>query len=518
MTGVGFHGVFLIHAKATGPAIWTKDWDTANYNHNLVSFEVGPLGALQTSNGDIVIADGTDAGHAVLLRYTAAGEKIGEFNYGLPDERISIFALSQDAQGNFYLGGNRLGTGTDRHFYLIKTTASGAELWSRGYPEAGRNALTGIALRADGTCLLAGQGYGGGNPGAAFLIGLDPEGYRDARSIAVSLKLDTDGDCAGSVADMPLEGWQIVFKSTTETFVRTLDANGYARQPVPDGVYEVSVNTPSHLWAICQQPALIQVDASGGPVFNTELLVAPNLYCALPTVSLTAPDLVRCEAGVFYIECHNGGTLDANAVSVAITLDPMLSLENTSLPYTLQNGRYYFEIGDLPVLASRRFSLTARLSCDAEIGQTHCVEAEAMPLPPCALPPDPGWSGASLRVDARCHAGTVQFTVTNAGSVDMVETVPYELFADGWRMQSGEIQLNAGQSWTLDYPANGRSVWFEALQVAGHPGNDRPGKAAEKRTTGLPARVFSICSNTTGATRTAPASAWKIPARNCPTA
>lgn len=474
VTGAGFMGVFILNAQSNGDQVWMKSFDTENYNQELSSFELGPLGAVQASNGDVLIADGSSSGQAVLLRYTPTGEKIWEKHFGASEDKMSIFALSQDNAGNLFLGGNRAGPQYDRHFQLIKTTSGGTEIWSRAYLNPGENALTGIATRPDGTCIIAGQIKNNNTISTGYLAGLDPNGYRDRGAISISLKRDLNQNCVTDAGEPALEGWQIRVTGDSTYYVLTTDADGYARQPVPDGAYKVQVITPSSVWSPCFPPQSVTIDAGSG-VTNVDLLVTTIINCAIPTVSITAPDLVRCESNIYYVECQNTGTIEANDVKVSVTLDPWLSFEDASLPHSLSNGKYVFELGNLPELSAKRFSIKTKLSCNAEIGQTHCVEVEASPLPACALAPaGANWSGASLKTTADCSSGTVKFTVSNTGSGDMTDSVDYEIIADGWKMKTGAIRLNAGQQWTLDYPANGRSVWFSAQQPYGHPGLDRP--------------------------------------------
>jgi len=476
VTGAGFQGVFLVKATSNGDTLWQRAWDTGNYNQDLFINRLDLLGAVQALNGDIVIADGSVSGRSVLLRYDPQGNKIWTKYYGGSEDYTRITSLAQDASGNLFLAGNKKGaTNQNRFNYLLKTNVNGVELWSRSYPQPGNNLLTGVAIRADGSCLVAGQeneypDY------SAYLAGFDNEGYRDPRTVAITLRKDEDGNCIPSPGDVPLKGWNIRLRGDSTTYILTTDALGNAQQRVPDGDYELEIVPISSLWSPCQlTPQIISINANGGPVFPFDLMVQPAADCPMISVSLTSPELVRCNESIYYIECQNLGTTTANGVQVNIKIDPLLTLQNTSLPFETVGDQYTFQLDNLPSLGTKRFWMTLKLSCDASIGQTHCVEVEASPVASCALPADPAWSGASLQIKAECSVGTVHFTAENVGSEEMDAPLPFQIFADGWRMQTGEIQLAAGEVWSLDYPANGRSVWMEAAQSAGHPGQDRPG-------------------------------------------
>ncbi len=480
VTGLGFQGVFLVKATGIGDTIWQRAWDTGNYNQDLFLNQIDPLGAVQASNGDILIADGSRNGKALLLRYNPQGNKIWEQYYGGSADYGNITALAQDASGNLYLAGSKAGAASqNRYNFLLKTNAAGVEQWSRNYPFSGINLLTGVALRTDGSCMVCGQSKKALNL-SAYLAGFDTEGYRDPRSIAVNLRRDVDGNCSPSPGDVPLKGWNIRLTGNNNTFILTTDDFGNAQQRVPDDDYQLETVPISPLWSPCQSnPQSISVNANGGPVFSIDLMAKPDADCPVLSVSITSPDLVRCEESIYYVECQNLGTSIAQNARVDVKTEDLLSLQDASMPFLAGGGQYSFLLGDIPPLASKRFWMKMRLSCDATIGQTHCVEVEAFPKAACALPPGPNWSGASLRLKADCTGGTIHFTAQNTGNGDMSVPVPYQIFVDGWRLQTGEIQLDAGQDWSVDYPANGRSVWMEAEQVQDHPGEDRPGAGWE---------------------------------------
>lgn len=479
VTGAGFQGVFLLNADVNGDTLWQRAWDTGNYNQDLFINRLDPLGAVQAPNGDIVLADGTESGRSVLLRYTPDGNKIWEKYYGSSEDYTGITSLAQDADGNFFLAGSKLGSASlNRYNYLLKTNASGVEEWSHAYQEPDFNLLTDVVVRADGSCMVVGLKNTFPDE-SAYLAGFDKEGYRDPRSVAITLRKDVDGNCSSSPNDTPLNNWNVRLQGATSTFVLTTDALGNAEQRVPDGDYEIEIVPVSPLWTTCQAtPQTISINANGGPVFSYDLLVQPTADCPMLSVSLTSPELVRCNSSIYYIECQNLGTSIATGVEVRVKIDPSLTLINSSIPFGTQGDQYTFQIEDLPSLGKERFWVTLKLACDATIGQTHCVEVEASPVASCAIPADPAWSGASVQLKAACLGGTVRFTAENVGNA-MDTALPYQLFADGWRMETGEIQLTAGETWTYDYPANGRSVWMEMEQVAGHPGLDRPGAGWE---------------------------------------
>ena len=470
VTGAGFRGIFLIHADSNGEQIWEQSLNTGNSYQDLDYSELGPLGAVQSADGSILVADGQGVGALVMVKYSTNGELLWQKTLGNTNVRYAPFAMTADSDGNLFVAGSTVGQGNYRQPFLIKSSTAGEELWARNYTFPATLNLTGVVVRADGTCMTAGQNS---ENQYAYLAGYGPDGFNDPNSASVTLKIDMDGDCMVSAGDIPVKDAHIVLKGTA-TFILTTDANGVAQQPVPYDIYEIAVQMPTGQWTLCEASPVLTVPANGGPVFNKDILLKPVDNCPQVSVSLTAPHLVRCDAGIFYVECHNQGSVTATDVNVRVKADPLLHLESAGLPYIIDGDELEFALGDVGILERKRFAVTYRLDCNATIGQTHCVEATVSPVLSCAMQPGPGWSGASLQTTAECTGTHVLFTVSNSGTGNMSQSSPYRMYADGWLVESGDIQLDAGQAWTRNYGAYGRSVWMEVNQVPDHPGNDRP--------------------------------------------
>ena len=123
------------------------------------------------------------------------------------------------------------------------------------------------------------------------------------------------------------------------------------------------------------------------------------------------------------------------------------------------------------------FEIVVSVSCDAPEGITHCVSAHIFPDNFCT-PPDPNWSGASLKISGECNAtqDSVIFTIENNGMQDMMENSIYIIIEDVIMLQNPAPldPLPANGIRTFSFPATGTTYRMEVDQVAFHPGNSMP--------------------------------------------
>jgi uncharacterized repeat protein (TIGR01451 family) len=80
----------------------------------------------------------------------------------------------------------------------------------------------------------------------------------------------------------------------------------------------------------------------------------------------------------------------------------------------------------------------------------------------------------TMTVTGTCVNGLAHFTITNAGTGDMGNGLPYRVYVNDTLVYTGTYQLKSGESFTVDYPAQGQTIRLEADQHPLHPGKSHP--------------------------------------------
>jgi uncharacterized repeat protein (TIGR01451 family) len=211
---------------------------------------------------------------------------------------------------------------------------------------------------------------------------------------------------------------------------------------------------------------------------------------------------------VIYVQACNQNTATGalTASYVDVELDPLMTINNSSLPYTIQgNNVYRFQTGTLNPGQCVNFNITVTISCNAILGQTLCMDANLYPVQSCALdsipsipPTNPGqggtlgglpqpcnlpWDQSSLSVNGWCQNDSIYFTITNTGSPgggDMECYAPVWLTVNGMVTFTDSIMLQGGQTITYAFEGNGQTWILNASQHPLHPGNSQPNAFVER--------------------------------------
>jgi uncharacterized repeat protein (TIGR01451 family) len=317
---------------------------------------------------------------------------------------------------------------------------------------------------------------------------------------------DLNESCTQQSSEFPIAGVEMTINPGN--FVGVTGFTGTAVFPdLPDGNYVVTVDTTNLNWStdcpITQDFSIIN-NTSDGACFG---LINDN-PCTDPDVSIFAPSLRRCfsDGLVYVLACNQltaTGILDSSYVDVE--LDPLLTVNSASLPYTdLGNNTFRFETGDIYPGQCVNFTLSTTLSCDAIEGQTLCMDATLYPAEDCifdTIPSDPvtnngiggtldglpepctlPWDQSSLEVEGWCQGDSVYFSVTNTGDLgggDMECYSPVWLTVDGVVTDTDSLQIQGGETVIYSYPASGQTFILNASQHPLHPGNSAPNAHVE---------------------------------------
>jgi uncharacterized repeat protein (TIGR01451 family) len=284
------------------------------------------------------------------------------------------------------------------------------------------------------------------------------------------------------------------------------DNNGDFFLPqLPIGNYNIQFYASSNWSYPCGQVVSFNVSNPDSTIYLPNFGLTNSNPCSDPDVSIYAPFLRRCFSNqLVYVSACNQSTATGilNASYVDVELDPLLTVNSATLPFTSQgNNVFRFQTGNLNPGQCVNFNISTTVSCNALSGQTLCMDATLYPIESCALDTDPcdpitddgsggtvdglpepcslPWDQSSLTVDGWCQNDSVYFYVENHGSGDMDCYLPVIVYVDGVLTQTDSIQLVSGQSITYVFPAYGETWILNAEQHPLHPGNSHPNAHVE---------------------------------------
>jgi uncharacterized repeat protein (TIGR01451 family) len=303
----------------------------------------------------------------------------------------------------------------------------------------------------------------------------------DCAKIEGTIFADYDNDCSLSAGDVGLQQMTIRVSdaSGTEYFDYSV-VGGHYEISLPAGAYFITpilLNTP---WNTC--PGIFQVSVAAGETAVYNLPLQASELCPLLEISVGNALLRRCNTqNYYYVSYNNQGTLVAEDAYAVLSLDDFLTAEQSSLPFTnLGNHQYRFELGDVTVNTSGYFWIRVGVSCDAVLGQTHCVEAIIYPNTPCPTA-NANWSGASVQLTAECDGTEVRFYAKNVGTAPMSGSLEYVIIEDAVMMKMApQAPLLVGENRLVFASlANGATWRMEATQEPLHPGFSTPAVVVE---------------------------------------
>ncbi|MEK7254395.1 MAG: AbrB/MazE/SpoVT family DNA-binding domain-containing protein, partial [Bacteroidota bacterium] len=281
---------------------------------------------------------------------------------------------------------------------------------------------------------------------------------------------DADENCLKDSLETGQKNYPVEVTGGQEIITYALtDTLGNFRVRVDTGTYVVRAQLPSNYWEFCEDSLLVELPE----LFDTiqlEMPVQAVVDCPLLSVDLATPFLRRCFPSTYYVHFCNSGTLATDSASLQLILDPFLTYVSSSIPLAAQSGdTLLFNLGAIPVGECGNFTVTVEVSCDAELGQTHCTEAHIFPDSLCI--PTAGWSGAEIEVSALCANDTLHFSIANTGTAPTSEPLEFIVIEDDVILMSGDfgiLQPGASESYSL--AAGGATYRLEAEQEPNFPG------------------------------------------------
>lgn len=279
---------------------------------------------------------------------------------------------------------------------------------------------------------------------------------------------DANGNCQRDNAEIGLEGWLVELTYRNRKYYRTTDATGYFEFFVPEGVYSVRIIPKSEIWGACEDIIRTTVDQQGAPMMQFH--VSRYIDCSRIMVNLSSSRLTTCSENEYTLVVQNQGTVAVTDVQVELEFDSFLTFVSSDRNIMeVEPQRIRVETGTLDVYEKDTIRLSFFLSCEAEVGQTHCITAMAAQNNPCFVPSS--WSGADLKITSECdrNSGKARFTVTNSGLGNMTETRRYIVTEDEVIRTADDIILDAQSLIDIELPANGATYRLFVPQTTGYP-------------------------------------------------
>ncbi|MEL6356850.1 MAG: SprB repeat-containing protein, partial [Bacteroidota bacterium] len=286
-----------------------------------------------------------------------------------------------------------------------------------------------------------------------------------------------EGSCSLNGGEIPVPEWLVRIDAIGGNFAtQTLsNTNGDWSVNVPPGDYTVTpIPFNNDLYYECDPPQSVTVPVSGDAyvdVFMPYVEECPTMY-----TSVVIPFLRRCFESEFYVWYCNDGPVVAEDAQLVLELDPFLNFIDASIfPSSIDAHTVTFDLGDLDPFECGFIRVTVLVSCDSELGQTHCVTATASPNDPCPATND--WNGANVSIDADCDGTNTVFTITNDGLETMTVPLEYIVIEDGIMMMDEpgtSSPLAPEETMTLPFAADGSTYYLQTNQEPGNPGIPMP--------------------------------------------
>jgi hypothetical protein len=218
-------------------------------------------------------------------------------------------------------------------------------------------------------------------PGKIYRSALPLE---DFGHVSGTLWNDLNEDCTIQDNDEPsLANWLVEATEEENTIYGYTNIEGEYRLSLFPGSFVVNPVVDHPLYTACAENVTIEITAN--EEMTVDFPLSPTTLCPLVNANISTPLLRRCFDNIYTVNVCNEGTLSAENTIINITLDEFLVFQSASLdPIQVDGQTYTFAVGDLPSASCITFHLTVNVSCEANLGQVHCVSWTTVPGVECA--------------------------------------------------------------------------------------------------------------------------------------
>ncbi|MGH1337773.1 MAG: DUF7619 domain-containing protein [Aureispira sp.] len=303
---------------------------------------------------------------------------------------------------------------------------------------------------------------------------------------------DVNQNCQKDTLEIGLANRRLII-NPGKIVVQT-DVNGYwNHDTLPIGNYTITTDTtPTNNYQACATTYSFSVTTPDSSMQLQPIGYQAIKQCTAPAISINAPFLRPgfSNQKVYVRACNESdGTAILDSAYAIITLDSLFTVDTASLNYSsLGNDQYRVDLIDIYPSQCINFWLSGTLSVNATLGSSLCMEAALYPIDSCALDSIPNtnvgipcttpYDFSHLIINSACINNTMSFTITNVeGAMNCWSQV--RLYMDGVLVRLDSVQLQSGQSQTLNFAGDGRTWRMEVDQHPLHWGNSQPSTTIE---------------------------------------
>lgn len=290
-------------------------------------------------------------------------------------------------------------------------------------------------------------------------------------SLQGKIFLDLTANCTEDAGETGVDWFKLVATKLPSGVTQTI-------QPAADGSY-----TTAFVLNALDSAVMVHLDLPGGyaNVCPSALIIPYGTLdldqtldvglrstgdCPQMQADISSYIARRCRPNPFLVQYCNQGLDTAYNAQLEFHLDTLMELTYADLPFVAGPDRTYtIQLGSVPPLSCQSIKLNITIDCNAEIGQTLCVEVLATPNIPCAG----AWDGPVITAVTNCEGDSVRLALWNTGIGDMTEASNFIVIEDFIMYKNDVFQLNAGDSITIKAPANGATWRIEGEQNANYP-------------------------------------------------
>lgn len=470
--------IVLQKVDASGDSIWSKVYGVAGEIDEAEDL------ILTADNHLVITGTAEDVSKLLIGKLDLNGDSVWIKKYAVaPAENIGKDIIELP-DGSFAVVGYAAKDEIDTDILVVKFNPDGEKEWHSLVGDSQNQDFgESIAAAQDGGFLITGYN------GVVFnfindliLMKLDGTGNVVTNQISGKIQYKADG-CAGPDSTAtPLEDWLVIAESADETYFITSDTNGFYSALVDTGTYTIKTLPPNNLWDVCEPE--IHIVALNEFYDTTEINfdITGGVDCPAMQVDVTTPFIVNCQNAIYSVSYCNLGPATGEDAFITIALDEDLTfVSSTIAPSAQTDSIITFQLGDVASMECGEFTIITQMACEGVVeGQATLVRAHIYPDTLCEGSDD--WSGASIQVSGECdtETGTLNFTIRNVGSADMVRDRTYFVVQDDLMFRTESFNLREEEQEVIPIQSlDGPTYRLIAEQEEGHPGNSYPTVAVE---------------------------------------
>jgi len=193
----GEKDIYLMKVDSDGNELWSKN--IGGSNDDFAS------ALLISTDGGIVIAGYTESSgaggkDAYLVKTDASGNELWNQAYGAESDD-EVVSLAHTSDGGYVMAGYTKSFGAEKEdIYLLRVDDSGIELWSHTFGGSERDVAYGVVETNDGGFALAGESYSDDNIGM-YLVKTDGSGNEEWTSSLNGLSFNSSASVIQQTAD-----------------------------------------------------------------------------------------------------------------------------------------------------------------------------------------------------------------------------------------------------------------------------------------------------------------------------